>query len=471
MENIFISDYFRLGDEFEKLGVFDAIINSDSCFYININRLKNTTVPQFKSSYSNINEFFMSIVLLLDKSNEKGDRFYREAQKKFNFPGVKSINLGHSKTGQDLGFGRTLANKTISDAYDIIKAGCKDPEIFHLVGLFEKNVAADRLSDMFATLIETDIRKYTLWVNETLGINPAKYPEIEFKNGIAINKYKKCELLYVPKDILHEIPVARQWCDIEYVIDENNAIRNEINKIVGDKWEDYSSKRKKKFLFDNVFRNSEVCRNVLEAYDNQTVEEYNVMNDLNYACSFTFKTLKSKGFLNFLVNFSWRNRTSWDVTLELLEYFRYLIENKKGWELIQGYSTNKKEKMIQKLLQFSGEQICVQNNMDMSFEPNEGPGPVDLKVSNGNDKTIVEIKLSSNPNYLHGYENQIEEYAKAEGCSQRIYVYIKNEDHPQRDAKIEQKYKDELRKGNNPPELFIIDAREKKSASIRWPNN
>lgn len=59
------------------------------------------------------------------------------------------------------------------------------------------------------------------------------------------------------------------------------------------------------------------------------------------------------------------------------------------------------------------------------------------------------------------------EYAKAEGCSQRIYVYIKNEDHPQRDTKIEQKYKDELRKGNNPPELFIIDVREKKSASIR----
>ena len=123
--------------------------------------------------------------------------------------------------------------------------------------------------------------------------------------------------------------------------------------------------------------------------------------------------------------------------------------------------------MVQKLLQFCGEYICVQNGMDMSFEANEGPGPVDLKVSNGNDKTIIEIKLSSNPKYMHGYENQIEEYARAEGCSQRIYVYIKNEDHPQRDAKIEQKYKDELRKGNNPPELFMIDAREKKSASIR----
>lgn len=467
MEHIFISDYFRLGDQLEKLGVFDAIINSDSSFYININRLKNTNVPQFKASYEKINNFFMEIVLLLDKSKEKGDRFYREALKNFNFHGVKSINLGHSKTGQDLGFGRTLANKTISDAYDIIKAGCKDPEIFHLVGLFEKNIAADRLSDMFATLIETDIREYTLWVNETLGINPGKYPKIEFKDGIAINKYKNCELLYVPKDILHEIPVARQWCDIEYVIDENNAIRNEINKIVGDKWEDYSSKRKKKFLLDNVFRNSEICRSVLEAYDNQTIEEYNVMNDMDYVCSFVLKKLKTKEFLNRPINWPWRNRTSWEVTLELLEIFKDFIENNKGWELIKDIKENKKEKAVQRIIHACGKYLFKETNMDMSFEPDEGRGPVDLKVSNGNDKTIIEIKLSSNPKYMHGYEKQIEEYARAEGCSQRIYVYIKNEDHPQRDTKIEQKYKDELRKGNNPPELFIIDAREKKSASIR----
>lgn len=57
MEHIFISDYFRLGDQLEKLGVFDAIINSDSSFYININRLKNTNVSQFKASYEKINNF------------------------------------------------------------------------------------------------------------------------------------------------------------------------------------------------------------------------------------------------------------------------------------------------------------------------------------------------------------------------------------------------------------------------------
>lgn len=30
-------------------------------------------------------------------------------------------------------------------------------------------------------------------------------------------------------------------------------------------------------------------------------------------------------------------------------------------------------------------------------------------LSRGNDKTVVEIKLSSNADYIHGYEEQIEE--------------------------------------------------------------
>lgn len=69
-----------------------------------------------------------------------------------------------------------------------------------------------------------------------------------------------------------------------------------------------------------------------------------------------------------------------------------------------------------------GRDYCRDNNIDMSFEANEGPGPVDLKLSRGNDKTVIEIKLSSNAQYLHGFEVQIEEYARAENTNNKIYV-------------------------------------------------
>ena len=37
---------------------------------------------------------------------------------------------------------------------------------------------------------------------------------------------------------------------------------------------------------------------------------------------------------------------------------------------------------------------------------------------------MVEVKLSSNSQYLHGYEIQVEEYALAEHALYRIYVML-----------------------------------------------
>ena len=92
MEDIFISDFLELNDELDQLGVFDAVITTDSHFFINILRLKETSVPQFSTSYQKINEYFRNIMILLTASKEKGDRFYKQALRSFDFSGVNGIN-------------------------------------------------------------------------------------------------------------------------------------------------------------------------------------------------------------------------------------------------------------------------------------------------------------------------------------------------------------------------------------------
>lgn len=148
----FISDYF--GKDFDAVGVFDAVMDSDSHYFINVTRLKDTTTPEFLESYSKINSYFHEIALLLSFANEKNtqDRFYKEALKKFSFSEINGINLGFSESRYGAAFGEVLKKATISDAFDIIKAGTTRPEIFHLVGLFEENVGPDRLSDMVTSL-------------------------------------------------------------------------------------------------------------------------------------------------------------------------------------------------------------------------------------------------------------------------------------------------------------------------------
>ncbi len=91
--------------------------------------------------------------------------------------------MGFSETGVDAGFGPVLSRQVINDAFDIVKSGSKQPEIFQLVGLFEENVGADRLSDMIATIILPDIQAYTRRINQELGITPQRYSNVSFKDA------------------------------------------------------------------------------------------------------------------------------------------------------------------------------------------------------------------------------------------------------------------------------------------------
>lgn len=102
----------------------------------------------------------------------------------------------------------------------------------------------------------------------------------------------------------------------------------------------------------------------------------------------------------------------------------------------------------------------------MSGYTNEGPGPVDFKISRGNDKTIVELKLSSNSDYLHGYEEQIERYAKAEKTDSMVYVLV-DTGNPIRVKKLITLYEENINAGKKVPEVIIIDSTKQVSASKR----
>lgn len=144
--------------------------------------------------------------------------------------------------------------------------------------------------------------------------------------------------------------------------------------------------------------------------------------------------------------------------------FKHWVEYQRGWEVIHKIDSRSREKIVQAVMQLAADGYNQNGIWDISRESDAGRGPVDFKVSRGADKTIIEVKLSNNSQWLHGYIKQIEEYAKAEQTDKRIYVFIdlENTNRSEKLKKIrDQKYND----GENPPELFIIDAYCKPSAS------
>lgn len=72
--------------------------------------------------------------------------------------------------------------------------------------------------------------------------------------------------------------------------------------------------------------------------------------------------------------------------------------------------------------------------------------------------------MSTNDQYLHGYEEPVEEYGKAECADKMIYVFI-DLGNPGRLKKLTNAHELNVSDSKKVPELLLIDATAKAAAS------
>lgn len=462
---ILLSSYLNIGNKLKSEKVFDTILDVDANYFININRIKDTRVEEFKDGYKKINDYFSSLGRILKLSKDKNGKLYKEAIRMFDFPEVNGIGLGYSRGKRGSGFGEKLSKKIINDAKEIIDAGTVDPEIFHLIGLFEENVGPDRLSDMFATLLEDEIREYTKRINKALGINKENYPKLDFEGEFLINPFKRNIVLLLPQDILHELPIAKDWDDIDRVCREIEKIKNEMNTLVKNNWSKIGVTYKKSYIRENIINDKELLNKLISEYKESKVEEYDFEKDpLGLSA---LADLVSKLSQEDLVEDLDKNKTTLDITKDICERFKYQIENKKAYQILYTDDLKpRKEKIAQQLFLCVADAYCKTNNLDLSPECNVGRGPVDFKTSKGDkDKTLVEIKLTTNSGQLvHGLEVQLEEYSKAEETKNLIYLVIDNGGSKKKIEQLYEVYR-KFASDKKKPYLIFVDAIPKESAS------
>ena len=458
---MFFSEFFQI--DLSNTGVFDSLLDKDSNFFINVIRLKKTKTPEFVAAYQHLNQYFTDIAILLHNADspDMRDPFYRSARKRLTFHEINGINLGFSKSIHGAGWGDVISDQVLRDAYYIIKKGSMQPEIFHLVSLFEDNIAGDRLSDMIACIIEDDIIKYTLRIMNQFNISKKSHPEMTFlANGLVANPYKDTPIMLLPVEILHELPIAKDWYDIDRVVTENEAIRREINKEIGLDWEKWASSARKEYIKNRIFMKPDVCKRVIDGYKSEELGDVNLKSDPDYFAESLLKDAKKT------VSFLSKNKSpsSYEAAMDIIEIFKDWVENNRGWAEIQSAPSKSREKAVQRFIHLGAKYYLQINNIDLSPESNSGRGPVDLKLSRGNDKTLAEIKLSTNNEYLHGYQLQIIEYSKAERTQNMIYVFI-DVGNPGRLERIKNLYRKTKRNGAPYPELVVVNSNERKAAS------
>lgn len=445
----------------------------DSKLYIDPSLLKQPKIKEFKTSYSKFKAYFNEVLTLIDNSQNQNDRFWREAFKRLQFKEFKYVALGYSignKSGNAIG--PEIAANLLDTSSQIIKAGIKDPIIFELIGLFEKGIGADRISDMTIHIIKEDLIKYTQRVSDELEIKQKEFGNTKTK--LPFNPKTGEPIVFTPKELLQDLPIAFCWDDIDRVCQENDDLRKRVNHQIGKTWKyATSSIVGKAQLKATLLSNPEALKDLINQYKQKPKTPYDFENDPSG--QIIWAELSENAASEFPLNFASlklkpvTSANILQVTMTICEQYAKLIESNGWFEFLYANSGKlRNERFAQKLFYGIADQYCLANDLNLSREPNAGSGALDFKITKGYKALVtVEIKYSSNTNLIKGYTKQLPTYNKAENADTSIYLVLRT---TQTDNSIKQLHKINNAakgKGEKVPNVIIIDARPQKSASHR----
>ena len=227
-----LSRYFGLSAlTLKKAGVFNALIGIDNKLFVDPTLLKNAKAAEFKDARNKLEEYFSEIIKLIQLSKSKGDVAWKEAHRRLVFREENATALGYGISGDHgKAIGEELSARLLDRASQIIQIGVVDPVIFELVGLFEEDFGADRLSDMTVAIIRDSFRAYTDRITRELDL----IPRATFRYGgkdhsLPLRPGGGKPLLLVPMELLDALPVALDPSGIETVSMFNAELRTRFN--------------------------------------------------------------------------------------------------------------------------------------------------------------------------------------------------------------------------------------------------
>lgn len=449
-----------------KLGAFDGFIDIDARFYVDPSLLQIAKTQELSGSHVTFRKYFANVLRLLDASSRKGDLFYRQAARMLAFKELKVLSLGYSRGGVDgSGIGKQIANQVADTAYEIVRAGIKDPAIFELIGLFQDNIGADRISDMTCRVIYDSLLSFSQRVARDLGLETFPYSASDKTYRLA--RVKSRPVVLMPKEILTPLPVAYDWSDIDYVAAHNNALRSKVNRIIGDTWR-YATRRIPKGELRRVLlRNPELIRDLISQYGNKQPIVYNFEKDPygeiiwadisdDYATQYPLSLVRPAN-----------HNQALEVVIAICARFGQLVESNGLHQLLYDEQKDLRNERFAQLLFFGiADCYCEANGLDLNREPNAGRGPVDFKVSRGYEvRVAVEVKYSSNTRLVHGYMKQLPIYEAAEQTQHSVYLIIRTKKAVTAIEEVARLEREMLDQGRRAPRVIVVDGRLMPPAS------
>ncbi len=447
-------------ETFAASGAYDAILDIDSRFFID----PASSCPEFQGAREDLEHYCSGVISLLKLSSRPGDRRWKQADKLLTFKEIKGTCLGYSKEGvAGNAIGPTLRKNILNSITDLLEHGEVDPILFELIGAFEEGVGCDRISDLITYVLRERILAFTERVCIACGYSGNTVKIADF--AVPYNPYAKSPTLLLPEDILHPLPLAEEFEDIDRVCVENERVRQTAND-----WFDFSSDKRptKRQIFQALRGSVEFRDAYVNAYKSSKPRPYDFKKDSEGESAW-YENGKAFAEANPL-RISAKSESAESLASivdAICNSFKHGVEDNGQWELLFDDAKVKprKERYAQRLFAAIAQSYCQANDIDINPEVNNGNGPVDFKFSKGySNKALVEIKMSASSQLDHCLDVQIPRYLEQEACDKAVYLLIDTGNH-KKVQEFANRYRAKAPEVRESIELLIVDASPKESAS------
>ena len=461
------SEYFGVTEAaYKQTGAFNPVIGVDSLFFVDPLLLSKSKIPEFKESLEELRTYFSKVITLLRAGKPEARKL---AQRKLTLREVKGIGIGYGSESDDgSAIGSKLAYRLMLTAERLIEMGVLDPAIFEVMGLFEEDFGPDRLSDAIIKILLKRVWAYSERITRELCITKVFIQKgYDYEYVLAKHPLKEGPLIFIPEDILRDLPLANSFQEISAIVSFNEELRGKFNSILASCFAGSGGKKPNKSqIKEYLLETKERIKTLVDAYESCSPDAYDFNRDpeglhLWLEKARTLVTLNplvipikpKKGDLEIVVN-------------KIIEAFKKFIETKGGWRSL--YDDSKKplnEMHARHFFYATALSYCELSDIDISPESNAGQGPVDFKLSTGHkEKIIVEVKLTSGK-VRQGYERQTRIYELSEEAKSSYFIVVQITPESEALKQVLLLEEEEEKEGKKHPNVVVVDGREKLSAS------
>ena len=474
---ISLSEHFKIpAEKFDDKGLLNPTVNSDVKLFIDPILLKTSQYNIFKNvARKKYEQFFIDLkakaLLILKLPVKLKEQAIKNTINSICAKEIIGVCLGYSKeSNKGSGVGPEVAGKILDSAISIFGLGFEDPSVFSVLHILEDKIGPDYISDLTAKIIQEELCIFTQKMAIELNIPTEKqiiYNEALYK--LPKHPFYDTPIFLLPQDILSELPIDSNFNKVLGTYARTpQEIKTAINEDIANIYSECAINtvsEVKKHLRDYVYSRPQALQELLSCFLSITPEAYDFSKDkLGINLAAIFETILD--ISPYKINIE---EHKLNVIDKLIKDFKFLLDNNNDVKRVFCWAGEKHKHEIawQAAFHLFIYKILEQNKIDLSPEHQTGSGPIDFKFSyTASFRVLIEIKLSSNPNYIDGLIKQTEKYKQCTENTKKSYFIFINVD------KEEQKWLEKVNRLNQKKkeldidtEIVFIDGRINPSAS------